>query len=107
MPYSEELDARISAAVSGWGTERRKMFGGTCRLLGGNMMCGVHRDALILRLGEPGASQALENPEVRPFDITGRAMKGWVMVAQAGLSDAALQRWLEAARRYAASLPPK
>lgn len=38
MAYDEELDARVSDIVSGWGTERRKMFGGTGYLLSGNML---------------------------------------------------------------------
>ena len=41
MAYSEQLDRRITASVGRWGAERRKMFGGTCHLIGGNMMCGV------------------------------------------------------------------
>ena len=45
MAYSEQLDRRITASVGPWGAERRKMFGG-------NMMCGVYKDNVILRLGE-------------------------------------------------------
>lgn len=41
MVYNEELDLKISVVVSGWETARRKMFGGTCYLINGNMMCGV------------------------------------------------------------------
>ena len=107
MPYNEELDARISEIVSGWRTEHKKMFGGTCRLLRGNMMCGVNKEYLILRLGEAGAQEALTDPRVKPFDITGRPMKAWVMIPQAGLSDESLGCWLEKAREFAISLPPK
>jgi hypothetical protein len=47
-------------------------------------MCfGIWKDHLILRLGEPGAHRAFKNKAVKPFDITDRAMKGWVMVAPA------------------------
>jgi TfoX/Sxy family transcriptional regulator of competence genes len=107
MPYSEELDARIGEMISGWHTERKKMFGGTCRLLRGNMMCGVYKDFLILRLGKEQARRALKDPRFRPFDITGRPMEGWVMVPEESLSDRALGEWLEAARKFAAALPPK
>ena len=107
MPYDQKLDDRITRAVAGWATARKKMFGGTCNLINGNMMCGVYEDSLILRLGEEEGRVALGQPGVRPMDITGRAMKGWVMVEQAGLSDEALARWLDKARRYAESLPPK
>ena len=107
MPYSEMLDARIGRLVSGWETERKKMFGGTCRLLRGNMMCGVYQNFLILRLGKEEAQRALENPRIRPFDITGRPMKHWVMIPEENLSDRDLQGWLEAARDFAYTLPPK
>ena len=43
MAYNEELDSRIAEIVSDWGAIRKKMFGGTCYLLKGNMMCGVYK----------------------------------------------------------------
>ncbi len=107
MPYDEELDARISQLVAGWATTRKKMFGGTCHLLRGHMLCGVYRDYLILRLGERQAEEALAGPAVKPFDITGRPMKGWVMVAGPGLSRPELGRWIEKARTFVETLPPK
>ena len=107
MPYDQELDERLAAAMAGWGATRKKMFGGTCHLLNGNMVCGVHKDCLILRLGPAEAAQALSRPGVKPFDLTGKPMKGWVMVEKAGLSDPDLRQWLSAARQYVAALPPK
>ncbi len=107
MPYDEKVDARIAEVVEGWGATKKKMFGGTCYLLAGNMMCGVYRDKLILRLGEAQAAAALRRPHVSAFDITGRAMKGWVMVEGAGFKGAALGRWLGQARDHAGALPPE
>ena len=107
MPYDEELDARIGEAMSGWETTRKKMFGGTCHLLAGNMMCGVSRDALILRLGESAAADALERKFVRQMDVTGRPMKGWVVVDAGGHDGDALGAWLEKAREFVQTLPAK
>jgi hypothetical protein len=107
MAYDEELDERIGEIVESWGTERKKMFGGTCHLLNGNMMAGVHKDRLILRLGPEGGPAALERPHVTPFDITGRPMKGWVMVEPGGFEGDALESWLIQAHEFAGSLPPK
>jgi hypothetical protein len=107
MPYSEIIDLQIASTISNWGTERKKMFGGTCYLVNGNMMCGVYKDYLILRLGETQAEEALGQPHVRQFDITGRPMKGWVMVGESGFEGAALEKWLSKARHFAESLPPK
>jgi len=68
----------------------------------------VHKDHLILRLGPGAAEAALRQPEVRPFDITGRPMKGWVMVAPAGMADDEhLKQWLQQAREFVDTLPAK
>lgn len=109
MPYSEVLDSRIRRIVSQWeSTAAKKMFGGVCHLMHGNMVGGVYKDYLILRLGEPRAQAALEQAHVRPFDITGRPMKGWVMVAAEGVADdTVLTEWLDQAREFVAGLPPK
>lgn len=107
MPYNEKLDSRINHAVADWGTKRMKMFGGTCQLLNGNMMFGVYKDFLILRLGKAAAAEAMEKPFVKPFDITGRAMKGWVMVEEEGFQGSDLDQWLKQARTFVESLPPK
>jgi hypothetical protein len=72
------------------------------------MCCGVHGDELILRLEDEAGEAALEDPHVRPFDMTGRPMKGWVLVAAAALgSDDELGRWVDRGVEFAASLPPK
>jgi TfoX/Sxy family transcriptional regulator of competence genes len=109
MPYNKDIEARINRFVSDWkDTLQKNMFGGVCYLLKGNMFCGVYKDSLILRLGEDRAKRALTMPSVRPFDITGKPMKGWVMVGQDGFrSDEDLERWLAEAREFAGQLPPK
>ncbi|MCJ7772655.1 MAG: TfoX/Sxy family protein [Desulfobacterales bacterium] len=107
MPYNEELDLRITKAVSNWGTAREKMFGGTCYILNGNMMCGVYKEYLILRLGKDQADKALPQKYVKEFDITGKPMKGWVMVQASGFKGAKLVDWLEKAKKIVAALPAK
>ena len=107
MAYDQELDSRVEAIAGAWGAARKKMFGGTGYLLDGNMMAGIHRDRLVLRLGTEAGGAALAEPGVSPFDITGRPMAGWVMVDQDVLADDELERWLDIARDHAASLPPK
>lgn len=109
MAYNEELVKRIRKIVSRWkGTDDKKMFGGVCHLLNGNMLCGVHKEFLILRLGTDKAEGAMKLPHVRPFDITGKPMKGWVMVAEDGFkSDKDLKNWLNDAKNFVETLPAK
>lgn len=107
MAYDEELDARVREIVANWGSTTKKMFGGTCHLLQGNMLCGVNTDQLIVRLGVEAGTLALEEPHTRPMDITGRPMKGWVIVSPKGYAGEALGDWLERARQFVSTLPPK
>ena len=50
---------------------------------------------------------ALAESGVRPFAISGRTMRGWILVAGEALDDAELDRWIARARGYVATLPPK
>ncbi len=109
MPYNEEIDDRIRKIVGRWkNTDARKMFGGVSHLLNGNMVCGVYKDFLILRLGDKASVEALKQPYARPFDITGKAMKGWVMLEGSGFkTDEKLQSWLMKAKIFVKTLPSK
>ena len=109
MPYDKDIESRIQKMVSGWQhTDHKKMFGGVCHLINGNMFCGVYKEFLILRLGEEKAEEAMQFRRVKPFDITGRPMKGWVMVEKDGFkTDAVLKTWLTAAKNFALTLPMK
>lgn len=106
MAFDEDLDARVGDYLMSRGATRKLMFGGTGYLLGGNMAAGVHRDSLVLRLSEDDAAAALARPGFRPFDITGRPMRGWVMADPAAV-EADLADWLVRASAFAESLPPK
>jgi TfoX/Sxy family transcriptional regulator of competence genes len=107
MAHNRELEELIGQAVTGWeNLETKRMFGGLCYLIRGNMCFGVHKDYLIVRTGPEVAEKKLNEKGVRPFDITGKAMKGWVMVEEAGWRKRpALDRWLGLGREYALTLP--
>jgi len=50
---------------------------------------------------------ATTQPGVRPFDMTGRPMRGIVVIDRSTLDDQALDRWIAQARGYVAGLPPR
>ena len=84
------------------------MFGGVGFLLHGNMLVGIWKSSLIARLGEVQAKEAMRQATVRDFNVTGRPMKGWVMIEPDGLdSDAQLRDWLALAWEFVSTLPPK
>ena len=109
MAYDEALAERIRLVLADApDLVERKMFGGICFMVGGHMACGVLGDELIARIGPEAADRALEAPDVREFDFTGRPMRNIVMVAGAAVgADADLERWVAEARAFAAALPPK
>jgi hypothetical protein len=109
MSYSKSLAARIRQELARRrGVVEKKMFGGIAFLLNGNMLVGVWQDSLIARLGVERGPRALQEAHVREFDITGRAMKGWVIVDPEGIdSDAELQAWIERASDFVQTLPAK
>jgi TfoX/Sxy family transcriptional regulator of competence genes len=109
MAYDEILANRIRELLQDRiGFQEKKMFGGTGFLLHGNMACGVIRDDLIIRVGGDGYTGALLKPHVELFDLTGRAMSGWVVVKEPGYrSDDHLREWVEQGVAYCLTLPAK
>jgi TfoX/Sxy family transcriptional regulator of competence genes len=109
VAYNEHLAGRIRDTLARKkGVEERKMFGSLCFLLHGNLLVGVWKDALIARLGPDQAEEALLEPHVRPFDVTGRPMKAWVLIAAAGVeSDEQLKDWVQRAVAFVGKLPAK
>ena len=74
MAFSEALAERIRRRLARRkGIEEKKMFGGIGFLLNGTMLVGVWKESLIARLGPEGGDEALKEPHVKEFDITGRA----------------------------------
>src|SRR5262249_2408617 len=109
MAFSESLAARIRDALARKkGVEEKKMFGGVGFLLHGNLLVGVWKDSLIARVGPDGYEEALLEPHVREFDITGMPMKGWVLVKHEGVEDdEQLSGWIQRALRFVGALPAK
>ncbi len=109
MAFDERLAERIRGTLGRRkGLAEKKMFGGVAFLLNGNMCVGVHKAELIVRLAAEETDAALSQPHTRRFDLTGRPMKGWILVAPAGLkTDANLGKWVQVAAKYASSLPAK
>src|SRR6516162_8020118 len=109
MAFDESLAARIRDALARKkNVEEKKMFGGGGFLLHGNMLVGVWKDSLIVRLDPDDGDEALKEPHVREFDITGKPMNGWVLVEPEGVEeDDQLEGWIERALKFVKALPKK
>lgn len=110
MAYDKTIEEIIRALYVGeQGLTAKRMFGGICYLVAGNMAFGIYKDNLIVRLGSvETAEQEIVSGRALPFDITGKAMKGWVMIPKtrlAGPQD--YEQWLHLGLTFAGSLVPK
>src|SRR5262245_37929803 len=109
MAFDEALAKRIRQQLARRrNVEEKKMFGGVGFLLNGNLLVGVWKDSLVVRLGPEEGDEALKEPHVKEFDITGRPMKGWVLVKPEGVEgDAQLGDWVLRAMEFVGTLPAK
>lgn len=109
MAYDEALAARVKEILSARSDiAERKMFGGLAFMLAGNMCCCVTDRGLMVRVGPEGYEEALALPHAGVMDITGRPMRGWVLMQPAGLeSRANLAEWVSRGAAFAATLPSK
>ena len=84
----------------------KRMVGGLSFMVAGNMCCGVNGSALMVRVGPDGRDQALAEPHVRPLEMGGRPVRGFVLIDPDGFStDAALTAWVQRGLNFVGTLP--
>lgn len=109
MAYDLALAQRVRKLIgSSRGLTEREQFGGIAFLLRGNVACGIIGDELLVRVGPERHDEAMQSKEAKPFSLTGRPSKGWILVRPAGLkAPASLKKWVEMGLDFAKTLPPK
>lgn len=108
MAYDESLAERLRDLLTPLpGVADKRMFGGLCFLSDGNMLVCIWGDDLMVRVGRDATEEALTHPGTRPCNVTGRPMRGWVLVDGAVLDDDTLDEWVQRARGFVATLAPK
>jgi TfoX/Sxy family transcriptional regulator of competence genes len=104
----DPLLRKVRAALSGAGAIHEvKMFGGVGFMLDGNMLAGVSKRGLLLRVGKDRYQEALARPGTRPMEMRGRAMEGYVYVDPQGLTEAEIRARLLEASAFVRTLPRK
>lgn len=106
---AEMLRRRLAATphVSAGTLAEKRMFGGVCFLISGNMLCGAGKNGYMIRTDRAAAAKAEALPGGRPVVMNGRAMAGFYWVDPEACDARALSRWLALAADYVAELPPK
>jgi TfoX/Sxy family transcriptional regulator of competence genes len=109
MAYDEGTAQRLRDALAGVpDVQEKKMFGGLCLMVRGHMLCGVTDVDLMVRVGPDGYADALAQPHAREMDFTGKPLKGFVYVAEAGFEDDQdLDAWVARAMAFNETQPAK
>lgn len=110
MAYDEVLATRIRALLDDVpDLTEQKMFGGLAFLIGGNMaIAASSHGGLMVRVNPTEWNALLSNSAVRPVEMRGRVMSGWLLVDRENVqSDDTLARWVTVGTSYARSLPSK
>jgi TfoX/Sxy family transcriptional regulator of competence genes len=99
MAYNEQLADRVRLALSG--TKKvieKKMFGGIAFMVNDKMCVGVDKEDLMLRCEPKRSEELLSRKGARPFDLTGKLMKGWLLIGPEGTnSKKDFDRWIQTA----------
>ena len=104
----DALAARVRRALSARRRiSEKRMFGGVCFLLRGNMLCGTSKARLMVRVGKQQHAAALGRTAARPMTFTGKSLQGFIWVGAKGYAGKGLKRWLALAERYVGKLPAK
>jgi TfoX/Sxy family transcriptional regulator of competence genes len=108
MAYDEELAGRVRDALAGLADiTEQKMFGGLAFMVNDHMACGIVGEDLLVRVGRDNHEAALSRG-ARVMDLTGRPMRGLVIVAGETLSDqTVLDGWVDQAVEFAQSEQPR
>ena len=109
MAYDEHLADRIRALLEGEPRlTEKKMFGGLAFLIGGNMAVAASGQGGLLVRADPESSDTLLSTSVRPMEMRGKQMHGWLRVdTEAVRTKRQLKKWVRVGAAYARSLPSK
>lgn len=90
------------------GISEKRMFGGLCFRLHGNMLCGVHKEGGMFRVGKENEPAALQIDGIDPLSFTGRPMGGMVDASADCIKDAVRRhKMIRLAMSFVGTLPAK
>lgn len=112
MPFDSQLAGKIEKLMTKdlkpAGLSETRMMGGFGYMIYGNMCLGIHRNTLIIRIGVHTAKAVLQEPYVRPMDLTGKVMRGWATLEPRAIEkNEDLKRYCKYAINFVKTLPKK
>ena len=108
MVYDENFASRVKQLMeTKTEFDEKKMFGGLTFMVNGHMAVGVLKNDFVVRIGPDQYGDALQMPNTRKMDFTGRSIKGMVYVNLKTLDDENLNTWIDKSLNFVNSLEPK
>lgn len=113
MAYDEELTGRFRATLNGLeGVVEKRMMGGVCFMVNGNMLGGADRQKdgkrrFMFRVGKENQADALKRPGAEVMEMGGKRMAGFIFVDAESCDDRRLKSWIDLSLIYVAALPAK
>lgn len=113
MAHDEELAARFRRHVEGLpGLSEKRMMGGVCFFVNGNMIGGADRAKsgqrrFMFRIGKENAARADALGGGEPIVQAGRTMRGFYFVDAEETGEGNIREWVALAVGHAGSLPAK
>ena len=112
MAYDEILTERFRNALGHPSAVEKRMMGGVCFMLNGNMLGGADRTKdgdrrFMFRVGKDNEDEALSRPGAMVMEMGGRRMSGLIFVDADKCDEAQLKSWIALARGFVDTLPAK
>ena len=109
MAYDEDLANRLRELLADEQVTEKKMFGGLAFLIGGNMSVAASGQGGLLVHVEPADTEKLvAKPHAERMVMRGRAMDGWIRVADEGIkTKRQLEPWVKQGVAAAKAKPTK
>jgi TfoX/Sxy family transcriptional regulator of competence genes len=108
VAIDEKLASRVRLALAGECVIEKKMMGGLCFMVRGNMCVGVTKNKLMVRVGADAHQRALTLKHAVPMAFTGKPLRGFVFVLHQGVAtQRAVDAWTKRGLDFVAALPKK
>jgi hypothetical protein len=104
---AEILRRRLAPQIATGAVTEKRMFGGMCFLLRGNMLCVAGKKGFMFRVGIERQAEAARLPGAAPVFMQKRFMPGFYRADPAKTGAKQIAIWLSLSHAYVGALPAK
>lgn len=108
MAYEEKLASMWRQQLDGLDSvSEKKMMGGLCFLLNGNMLGTTRDDYFMFRVGKDSEAKALKRKGASRMKMGSKEMHGFIRVSSEDCGSAAMKSWVNLVVEFVSTLPRK